>query len=153
MIRMGRPKTIMAFAAHHNRIGFVFLIGDQPMDWQLSYQAATSPSLARKKVAEWLRCYQPDFVLTEEMLGSQRKGQKALALIAAIAEVAEVSPAKHCPRRRQQPFANKYVQIEALCERFPQMRAVAPKARRFYDPEPPYVTLFEALALAANSAS
>ena len=152
MNRMGRPKTTMALAAHHNRIGFVFLIGEQPMDWQLSYQAATSPSRAQKMVAEWLRCYQPDFVLTEELSGSQRKGQKALALIGAIAKVADVSPAKHRQRQRQQPFANKYAQIEALCERFPQMRAVAPKARRFYDPEPPYVTLFEALALATNTA-
>ncbi|WP_298362542.1 hypothetical protein [uncultured Litoreibacter sp.] len=146
-----QPNTVMAFAAHHNRFGFVFMIGQQPMDWQLVYQAAATPELAKRKIAGWLHFYKPDLIVTEDLAGSQRKGRKAQQLILAIKEVAFATDADNAEVARSQPFANKYEQIERLCEEFPQMKAVAPARRRIYDAEPPYVTLFEALALAKQA--
>jgi hypothetical protein len=45
-------------------------------------------------------------------------------------------------------YANKYVEADALAERYPDIAAWKPKKRRFFDNEPRNTVLFEALALA-----
>jgi len=142
------PQTLMVISVHHNRIGFCFFIGEQPMDWQLAYRASKSPAHAQARVKAWLKFYKPDMVLTEDLAGSQRKGLKAQGLILAIKEAVVEKGVEHRETLRNQPFANKYDQIDYLCERFPQMKAVQPEKRKIYDAEPSYITLFEALAMA-----
>lgn len=118
------------------------------MDWQLSYKAARSPKHAQKKISQWLEFYAPDIIVTENLRGSGRKGDRAKVLIQAVKDVAEQSSAQHIEVERSQPFASKYDQIEQLCDRYPQMKSVAPVRRKFFEKEPPRVTIFEALAMA-----
>ena len=142
------PFTIMALAAHHDRIGFCFLIDRQPMDWQLSYKGALSPGQAREKVAEWLKFYAPDVIVTEDLRGSERKGKDTQRLIVAMKEVALETEAQFIEIERPRPCKNKYAHIKGLCDKFPQMKVIAPSTRKIYEKEPHAVTIFEALALA-----
>jgi len=143
-----RPQTIMSIAVHHNRIGFCFMVGRQPMDWKLSYKAARTFDSARGKIAKWIEAYSPDLVITEQVKPSSRKGERTQALLEVIQLAVKRSGTKSVQIPRQQPHTNKYVQIEELVKRYPQMQAVAPKRRLYYEKEPPYVTLFESLAMA-----
>lgn len=143
-----KPLTIMAIAVNHNRIGFVFLIDKQPMDWEMSYVAAASPSNAQKKVAQWIKHYGVDVAVTEDMYGTTRKGKRTTKLIEAVGEAAQQSNAQHVEVVRSQPFQSKYEQIDDLIERYPQMKAVAPRKRKYWENEPHSVTIFEALAMA-----
>ena len=138
----------MAITAAHNRIGFCFLVGDQPMDWKLAHSAAKSPQKTYDKIAKWLAFYQPDIVITEDLNGSLRKGKKAQGLILSIKEAVLDGEAQHIEIERYQPYANKYEQIDRLCEQFPQMNTVVPKKRRIFDTEPAATTIFECVALA-----
>lgn len=138
----------MSMTAAHNRIGFCFFVDDQPKSWKLAHNAAKSPQKTYDKIAKWLAFYQPDVVITEDLNGSLRKGKKAQRLILAIKEAVLESDTQHIEIERYQPYANKYEQIERLCEQFPQMRNVAPKKRRIFDTEPAATTIFECVALA-----
>lgn len=144
---LDRPKTIMAFATHHNRVGFCFFIDKQPMDWQLSYKAAKTASNTETMLAKWLEFYAPDIVVTEKVHRDSRKGERAKHLLAVVDRVVRAKKIKLVKVVKQQPYMNKYLQIDELCDRYPQMKAVAPKRRKYFEKEPPYVTLFEALAL------
>ena len=145
---MSKPFTTMAIATHHNRIGFCFLVDKEPMDWQLAHRASRSASKAQKKVREWLDFYAPDVVIVELFTAGTRKGIRAQELTAAIKETVLESGAQFIETERQQPFANKYEQIDSLCDEFPQMQMSKPKKPRFFDPEPAETTVFEALAMA-----
>lgn len=147
----GKPLTVMALAAHHNRIGFCFLIGKQPMDWQLSFLSARSPAKAKAKAMRWIKFYSPDVVITEDIEGSQRKGMVTQDLIGALKDAALENDVQHIEARRTQPCANKYVHIDQLCAQFPQMKAIQPRKREIYDTEPPVITIFEALSLAKET--
>ena len=140
--------TVMAITAAHNRIGFCFLVDDQPKSWKLAHNAAKSPQKTYGKVTKWLQFYQPDIVITEDLNGSLRKGKKAQRLILATKEAVLESEAQHIEIERYQPYANKYEQIDRLCEQFPQLKPVAPKKRRIFDTEPVATTIFECVALA-----
>lgn len=119
------------------------------MDWQLAHEAAKAPDRAKEKVLEWLRFYAPDIVVTEDLSGSMRKGKQAQRIILAAKEAALETDAQHIEIGRTQPFANKYEQIDRLCDEFPQLEVIQPKQhRRIFDCEPPYTTVFEALAMA-----
>jgi len=145
---MPKPKTIMVFSAHHNRIGFCFLIDRQPMDWQIAHVAAKSPDTTKYKIQEWLKFYSPDLVITEDCQSSSRKGRIAQRLILAIKQAVYETDIEHVEVMRTQPFANKYEQIDRLCLKYPQLKVVQPKKRKIYDPEPAYVTVFEAVVMA-----
>lgn len=118
------------------------------MDWQLAHRAACSPQEVKNKVRQWLVFYAPELVISENLSGSFRKGRKAQGLILAIKQVVDEVKTPHVEIERSQPFANKYEQIDRLCDQFPQMTAIQPKHRRIFDAEPPYITIFEALAMA-----
>jgi len=151
MIMTEQPMTTMAISAHHNRIGFCFLIGKQPMDWQLARNASKSPERTKAKVMEWLRFYRPNIVVTEDLTGSVRKGKQAQRLILAAKEAALETDAQHIEIGRTQPFGNKYEQIDRLCDEFPQLKVIQPKQhRRIFDCEPAHTTVFEACSMALD---
>ena len=142
----------MAITANHNRLAFCFLVDGDPMDWQLAHSAAKSPEKTYAKVAKWLKFYQPDIVITEDLNGSSRKGRRTQRLILSIKEAVIDSKAQHIEMERYQPFANKYEQVDRLCDQFPQMQLIKPRKRRIFDNEPPVTTVFECLALALQLA-
>lgn len=137
----------MAIAVNHNRIAMVFLIDKQPMDWELSYVGASSPDQAHTKVTQWITHYGVDVVVTESCEVTTRKGKRTMRLMLGVREGAIQSPAQHIEVIRHQPFQSKYEQIDDLVQRYPQMQAVAPKKRRYWENESHAVTIFEALAM------
>jgi len=142
------PLTIMSIAVSHNRIAFVFLIDRQPMDWEMSFVAAASPKSAASKVAQWIKHYGVDVVITEDTRISTRKGRRTQSLLEAVCAAVQVTDTQHIEVVRSQPFQSKYEQIDDLITRYPQMKAVAPRKRKYWENEPHSVTIFEALAMA-----
>ena len=49
---------------------------------------------------------------------------------------------------REQAYANKYEEAEAIAGRYPELQTWLPKKRRFFENEPRSTVIFEAMALA-----
>lgn len=145
-----KPIRTLAITASHNRLCFVFLIGEQPMDWELSFTAASSIDETAKKVDQWIHYYQADVVVAENLKTVTRKGERTLHLIDAIHKASQSSQAKLIIIRREQPFQSKYEQIDDLCDRYPQMKILAPPKRKYWENERHSVSYFEALAMAVQ---
>jgi len=143
-----RPLRTMSFAVNYNRIGFVYLIGKQPMDWQLSFKAGNTAGHAENKIRQWIEYYQPDVVITENYKTLGRKGERARMLLDVLKRTLAKHDVQHIEMDRVQPYRNLYDQIDDLCDRYPQVQAARPKRRKYYQKEPPYVTIFDALAMA-----
>ena len=137
----------MAVAAATGRIGVVFLIGTRLMDWQISGKASKSPDLAVRYIASLILSHRPDVFVIEKLGAARNKGEKAKALIMAMATVAAEHELLDISVERSHDFPNKYDEAAALIERYPEIAAWQPK-RRFFDNEPRNTVLFEALALA-----
>ena len=139
---------VLAFAAATGRVGSVFLIGDQLMDWNISNKAAESSRDAVVHAQSLITILGPDVVVTEEPESARHKGQHTLTLIAAIAQTAEDNHLLEVSVPREHRYPNKYAEADALVERYPELAPWKPVKRRFYDNEPRNTVLFEALALA-----
>ena len=144
---------ILAFAAASGRVGSVFLIGDELMDWHMSNKAAESDVAATDHAQRLINELMPDVVVTEELETARHKGKHTLALIAAIALAAEDNNLLEVSVPREHRYPNKYAEADALVERYPELAPWKPVKRRFYDNEPRNTVLFEALALAVTMQS
>ena len=118
------------------------------MYWKLSFKAGSTAGSAEKHITRWLDEYQPDIVITESYRTLGRKGERARMLLDAINRTVGKYDVQRIERDRVQPYRNLYDQIDDLCGRYPQMQAARPKRRKYYQKEPPYVTIFDAMSLA-----
>lgn len=143
------PNRVLAVAAATGRIGMVFLIGNRLMDWQISGKAAKSPDLAARFAASIIHSHHPDVFITEKIDAARNKGDKAKALVAAMAGIAAENALLDIAVERPHDFPNKYAEAAVLIERYPEIAAWQP-TRRFFDNEPRNTVLFEALALALH---
>lgn len=126
----------------------MFLVGDTLTYWQVSVKAAESPAEAAAHVQTLINGFWPDVIVTEDASAVRHKGTETLALIAAIAKVAEDCDLLDVQVPRMQCFPNKYAEADALALRYPELAPWKPRKRRFYEAEPRNTVLFEALALA-----
>lgn len=138
---------LLAIAAASGKVGSVFLVGDTLTYWQVSVKAAESPADAAAHAQSLINDFWPDVIVTEEP-GRRHKGTETLALIAAMAEVAEDCGLLDVRVPRVQRFPNKYAEADALVLRYPELAPWKPAKRRFFEAEPRNTVLFEALALA-----
>jgi hypothetical protein len=141
---------VLAFAAATGRVGSVFLIGDQLVDWHISNKAAESGVEAAGHAQALINDLMPDVVVTEELETANHKSKHTLDLIAAIARTAEHNHLLDLSVPREHRYPNKYAEADALVERYPELTPWKPMRRRFYDNEPRNTVLFEALALALS---
>lgn len=141
---------VLAFAAATGRVGSVFLIGDQLVDWHISNKAAESGVEAAGHAQALINDLMPDVVVTEELETASHKSKHTLDLIAAIARTAEHNHLLDLSVPREHRYPNKYAEADALVERYPELTPWKPMKRRFYDNEPRNTVLFEALALAQS---
>lgn len=139
---------LLAIAVASGRVGSVFMIGDTLTYWQVSVKAAESPAEAAAHAQTLINGFWPDVIVTEEPNAVRHKGAETLALIAAMAQVAEDCDLLDVQVPRVQRFANKYAEADALALRYPELAPWKPHKRRFYQAEPRNTVLFEALALA-----
>lgn len=142
-----KPFKTLSVAASSGKVGFVLLIDDELKDWGLSIKASKSTGLAADKAKEWTDFYQPDVVITEQITKHSRKSQHNQQVIHAIARTAINSDAQHIEIERTQDYDNKYVEAQALAEKYPPIAKWCPKPRRLWEAEPKYMVLFEALSL------
>lgn len=141
------PNRVLAVAAATGRIGMVFLIGNRLMDWQISGKAAKSTEQATRFADAIIRSHRPDVFVTEKIDAARNKGDKAKALVAAMASIAAEHELLDIAVERPHDFPNKYAEAVVLIECYPEIAAWQP-TRRFFDNEPRNTVLFEALALA-----
>jgi hypothetical protein len=139
---------ILAFAVASGRVGFVLLVGQRLMDWQVSNKAGRTPNTAADYALARIEQFSPDVVVTEQIDQALHKGNRAKRIMAAIAQTAADNFVLDVSVMREQRYPNKYVEAEALVARYPDLAPWQPKPRRFFDNEPRNTVLFEALALA-----
>lgn len=138
---------VLAIAAASGRVGYVFLVGGQLIDWQMSRLAAKSTAKAVGVVQQWINDLRPDVLVTEKIYKAKKKGQHTKEIIAAIAAIAAHNYLLDVSVQRPRDYANKYAEAAALAELYPDLKPWQPKQRRFFDNEPRETVLFEALAL------
>lgn len=142
------PLRVLAFAAASGRVGSVFFVGDELIDWHISDKAARDETEAAAHAKSLILDLRPDVVVTEEPEGARKKGSRTLRLIAAISHTAQESHLLDVAVPRAHLYPNKYAEAEALVARYPELAPWQPQKRRFFDNEPRNTVLFEALALA-----
>ena len=145
---MAARLRVLAIAAATGRLGMVFLIGGELMDWRLSRKASRSPALAAAQTTAWIEELRPDVCIAERVPKTSTKGRHSRQLIAAIQSVSAEAPLSDITVLRRQTHDNKYEEAENLAERFPELKACVPRKRRIWESEPRQILLFEALALA-----
>ena len=143
-----RLLKVLDMAVATGLIGYVFLVGDQLKDWGLSRKASRNPELAAVQANKWITDLKPDIVVTEKVPPHSSKSAKTRLLIAAIQFVAAKASVLDMFVSHTSAFKNKYEEAQHLGERFPEIAAWVPRARRIWEPEPKNTVLFEALALA-----
>jgi hypothetical protein len=139
---------VLGIAAASGRVGYVFLRKGRPQCWGLSRKAAESEEEAIRLAKVWIERFRPEVVVTEKVTEKSRKGKKTKAIIAAIANLAANTEVYDISVPRPRRYKNKYAEIEALTDRFPELRERLPKQPRLWESEPRNTTIFEALALA-----
>lgn len=139
---------VLAVSVASGRVGYVFLIGGQLMDWQMSRVAARSTARATGVAQQWIADLEPSVVVTEKPECAKKKGERTKEITMAIAAVAAHNYVLDIPVARAQSFNNKYEEAAALAKRFPELLPWVPKKRRFFDNEPRETVIFEALSLA-----
>lgn len=139
---------MLSISVNHNRLALIFIHGKQPLYWELSYSAASSPKRAAEKVSYWINFYEADCVITEDIRGGSRKGRRTQSLLKAISGKLNGLQVEHVQVPRYQPFQSKYEQIDYLCNKYPQLKAIAIKKRKYWENELPHVSYFEAMAMA-----
>lgn len=144
---MAKPFAALSIAVGTGKIGYVFVVDGELMDWGLSLSAAKSQGKAAAKVAEWIKLYAPSVIVTERLTRHMRKSEQTLLNIEAIEKLAQDSDIHHLDVERVQLYANKQEEIQALTDRYPQIANWAPRKRRLWESEHPNTVLFEALSL------
>lgn len=139
---------MLAVAAAHNRIGYVFLIGDGLVEWRISERAAGSTT----KAVTWLQRHvdelKPDVIVTENPKTTKKKGQKTIAIIEAVGNLAANKKMLNAMVPRRHDYDNKYDEADALAALYPDLKPWVQRRRWFYDNEPRNTVIFEALSLA-----
>lgn len=143
-----KAPRVLAVAAATGRVGWVFFVDDQLMDWQISNKAANGTAEAATFARTMIREFCPDVVIVEEAATARHKGKHALRITAAIARAAGENNVVAITVPREHLYPNKYAEAEALLKRYPELTPWKPERVHFYDNEPRNTVIFEALALA-----
>ena len=149
MMNMRRLK-VLAIAVATGRVGYVYLIGDRLQDWGLSRKASINSTLAAAQTEKLIADLHPDVLVTEKVSKISTKSFKTRSLIESVQRVAANANLLNVSVLRANIFKNKYEEAKHLGERFPEISAWVPRARRIWEPEPKNTVLFEALALATG---
>ena len=142
------PVKVLAIAAISDRLGMVFLIGDQLKDWSTSETGAFSSVAAAACTQELIGRYQPTLIVTEKVSERCQKAPSTLSLMWAIARTAESNEAFDISVERKRTHSNKYEEAEALAQIYPEIAPWVPEPRKYYSHQPRNMVIFEALALA-----
>lgn len=143
-------RQVLGVAAASTKLGHIFLIDGVPYDWGASKESSGSPQQAFEYTRKKIAYYRPDLLVTELVTDESKKGQYSRSLINMIAKAAQEANIKWCLVARNQAYANKYQEAQALAKRFPELKATLPGRRYWWQTEDPRMIIFEALALSLS---
>ena len=144
---IGGARKRLAIAVMNDRVGYVYCVGDNLLDWGMSVEAAKNIDAIFRQVSVWIRSYRPATVITEECTAMSRKGTRTRALIEAVGAAARDLGVKHEGVVRIRRFKNKYEEAGSIAIQYPELLDWIPKKRRAWETEPRDTIYFEAIAL------
>ena len=144
---MKLPLKVLGIGANASTMGMVLLVHGELRYWQNSRVAMQSEDKAKVVVTSWITQLEPHAVVSEQLTEKSRKSERTQAVIRTVAETVKQEGVLSLTLPRPRLYRNKYEEAVALAKKYPKMKPWVP-VRRFYDPEPKNVVLFEALALA-----
>ena len=140
---------VLSIAVASGRAGFVYLHGNQLLDWGIAVKATGSSGDLVKLVQQKISALRPDVVVTEKCGAGCKKGKRARRLIEAIAEIASYNAVLDVSVERTRRYQSKYEEADDLVARYPDLAGYQPKRkRRVFDFEPRGMIIFEALTFA-----
>ena len=120
-------KRLLAVAVASGKMAYVFLIDGQLKDWHCSRAASLSPPKGRSLLRGAVARLEPDFVVTEDPFKPTRKYGSSKETLHALTQELIDSATPHQLVQRDQQFANKYEEAQALAKRFPGIEPWLPK--------------------------
>lgn len=139
---------LLAIAAGSRHVAYVFFTGDRLSDWKISDRASDDPESATLCARTWIADLGPRAVVSERPDTAAHKGEKAKALLVAIADAAMTAGMVRIAVSRPHEFANKYAEAAFFAAKYSELEPWLPPKRIFYENEPRNMILFEAVALA-----
>ena len=143
-------RRVLSVAVASGKIAYVLLIDGQLKDWRCSRDASLSPPKGRSLLRTAVARFDPDLVITEDPYGPTRKYGKSIEVLNALTQELTDSALPHRLVQRNQDFADKYLEAQALVKRFPPIAPWLPKSPKLWEAEPVNTIYFEALAMVAN---
>ena len=145
---MARDDAVLAFAVSAGQLAYMMLEAGQPTRWHLWRIVGGDAPLARHRARVVIAETAPDLVVIEDPFNGCLKRGQSYAILLSLAQAVEDEPVRSARIRRTSPYANRYEEAQALCDRFPLLSPWRPEKPFFYEPEPRALLIFDALALA-----
>ena len=142
-------RRLLAVAVASGKMAYVFLIDGKLKDWHCSRAASLSPPKGRSLLRGAVARLEPDLVITEDPFKPTRKYGSSKKNLHALAQELMDSATPHRLVQRDQQFANKYEEAQALAKQFPGIAPWLPKTPKIWEAEPVSAIYFEALSMAA----
>lgn len=139
--------TLLSIAVASGKIGYVFLIDGELCKWRVVTKASRSTEAAVAKVRAWIKFYEPDTVVLEQLTGQTRKSGQTIKNIQAIQEAVQAASCDVVLVERQSQFSNKYDEISSLAEKYPNARTWTVLPRKLWEAEHKHTVIWEALSL------
>ena len=141
-------KRVLAIAVASGKVAYVFLIDGMLKDWHCSRAASLSAPKGRSLLRRAVARFEPSLVVTEDPFKPTRKSGSSLEVLNALVQDLTDSATPHRLVQRDQQFANKYDEAQALTNRFPGIAPWLPKTPKIWEAEPVSAIYFEALSMA-----
>jgi hypothetical protein len=142
-------KRVLAIAVASGKVAYAFLIDGKLKDWHCSRAASLSAPKGRSLLRRAVARFEPSLVVTEDPFKPTRKSGSSLQVLNALVQDLTDSAIPHRLVQRDQQFANKYDEAQALADRFPAIAPWLPKTPQIWEAEPVSAIYFEALSMAA----
>lgn len=141
-------KRVLAVAVASGKMAYVFLIDGKLKDWHHSRAASLSPPKGRSLLRKTAARLEPDLVVSEDPFKPTRKYGGSKEILQALAQELMDGATPHHLVQRDQQFANKYDEAQALAKRFPAIAPWLPETPKIWEAEPVSAIYFEALSMA-----
>jgi hypothetical protein len=144
---------VLALSAVCDRVAMVYLEDDRLHDWRTSRRAARSPLEMANYTQRIIATYQPDVLVTEQVLTHHKSVATRKLIAAAADQAADASDLLDVSIARERRYPNAFEEAKALAKAYPPALYWLPKRRRIFDPQPRVMVQFEALSLAHSIAT
>lgn len=139
---------LLVVTAATGRIGYVFFIGHQLVDFDLSRKGFKDTTEAAAVFQEWILDFKPNVVVTERLSEKSKKGQRAREIIETFAQIASHNYVYDITVAPDREGRSRHAHAVHLSDIYPDIAYRLPRKRKFYESEDRAMILFDALTLA-----